>query len=329
MKDKVKEEVLKLIKYYDLKCEVKDFAAMADWYSICVNHRTLSEDFIEEFKDYVRWDCVSYYQVLSDDFIKKFLHRIDWFYICERQCLSEDVILEFLNNCTTHLPYTISKHQKLSIEFVRKNFNLLNSSGLLASKNFNLLQKAEIAFKGFYKDIKSIFGITKTNFDIKGDFHFRFIVFTALSLLTYFSMFILVNKPLLYFLLSLVLLVGFEIKIQMENKIKELFGLVGRQLKTVFKAFKAFNMFLIKPESSPERAGDDLRFESSYEVKYYAPNKDDGKSQKGKTVKAKGGAKEGAKGAVKGVAKSAAKPRKRSSKPKNPSKLKKPSKEVA
>lgn len=82
-------------------------------------------------------------------------------------------------------------------------------------------------------------------------------------------------------------------------------------------------------DPSPEKVGDDLRFESYYGVKYYAPNKDDGKSQKGKAVKAKGGAKEGAKGAVKGVAKSAAKPRKRSSKPKNPSKLKKPSKEVA
>lgn len=314
MKDKVKQEVLKLIKDHDMKCSIEDFAAKAYW-DLISTRQDLSEDFIEEFQHDVDWQYISYYSKLSDDFIRRFKHRLFWNYACKAQSLSEDIILEFLNDGTIYFLYTISRHQKLSIEFVRKNFNLLSASGLLENKNFNLLQKAEILFKRLCEEIKTMFGISKVDFDIKGDFHFRFIVSTVLFLFVYFSMFVLVNKPLLYFLLSFILFVGFEIKIQMENKVKTFFGLVSRQLKAVFKAF---NMFFIQPKSSPEKMDDDLNFESSYEVKYYAP-KGEVKSRKGKATKAKSDAK---------PKEASSKLGKKSPKPKNPSKPKKSSKEV-
>ena len=60
--------------------------------SLC---ESLTEDFIQEFKDKVDWICISRYPHLSEDFIRKFADRGDWYYISAYQYLSENFIREF------------------------------------------------------------------------------------------------------------------------------------------------------------------------------------------------------------------------------------------
>ena len=57
--------------------------------------KTLSEDFIREFKDKVYWGIVCQFQHLSEDFIREFQDRVDWKVISFKKRLSEDFIKEF------------------------------------------------------------------------------------------------------------------------------------------------------------------------------------------------------------------------------------------
>ena len=82
--------------------------------SLC---ESLTEDFIQEFKDKVDWICISRYSHLSEDFIRKFAGRVDWFYISAYQYLSEDFIREFADRVTWDW---LVKCQHLSEDFIRE-----------------------------------------------------------------------------------------------------------------------------------------------------------------------------------------------------------------
>ena len=51
-----------------------------DWRTISAC-KTLSEDFIREFKDEVYWGMVCQFQTLSEDFIREFHEIVNWKYI--------------------------------------------------------------------------------------------------------------------------------------------------------------------------------------------------------------------------------------------------------
>ena len=82
--------------------------------SLC---ESLTEDFIQEFKDKVDWTCISRYPHLSEDFIRKFADRVDWYYISAYQYLSENFIREFADKVGW---YWISRCQQLSEDFIRE-----------------------------------------------------------------------------------------------------------------------------------------------------------------------------------------------------------------
>ena len=82
--------------------------------SLC---ESLTEDFIQEFKDKVDWTCISRYPHLSEDFIRKFADRVDWYYISAYQYLSEDFIREFKDWVSWD---AISYYQQLSEDFIRE-----------------------------------------------------------------------------------------------------------------------------------------------------------------------------------------------------------------
>lgn len=75
----------------------------------------LSEEFIEEFQDYVDWTHISLYQKLSEDFIIKFQDKVNWVNICLMQNLSENFIRNFKHKVFWH---NIFRVQKLSKEFI-------------------------------------------------------------------------------------------------------------------------------------------------------------------------------------------------------------------
>ena len=102
--------------------------------SLC---ESLTEDFIQEFKDKVDWFCISRYSHLSEDFIRKFADRVDWYYISAYQHLSENFIREFADRVAWDW---IVKYQPLSEEFIREfkdkvNWNYISANQHL-SENF-------------------------------------------------------------------------------------------------------------------------------------------------------------------------------------------------
>ena len=102
--------------------------------SLC---ESLTEDFIQEFKDKVDWTCISRYPHLSEDFIRKFADRVDWYYISAYQYLSENFIREFADRVAWDW---IVKYQPLSEDFIREfkdkvNWNYISANQHL-SENF-------------------------------------------------------------------------------------------------------------------------------------------------------------------------------------------------
>jgi len=89
-----------------------------DWHWSDISYyRRLTEDFIREFQDKVKWEWISCHQTLSEDFIREFKDKVFWSYISGKQKLSEDFIREFQNEVVW--PW-ISKYQRLSENFIRE-----------------------------------------------------------------------------------------------------------------------------------------------------------------------------------------------------------------
>lgn len=87
-----------------------------DWESIS-KYQTLSEAFIEKFKDRIDWEYISYYQVLSEPFIEKFADKVNWNNISYYQALSEPFIEKFADKVNWEF---ISYYQTLSEQFIEK-----------------------------------------------------------------------------------------------------------------------------------------------------------------------------------------------------------------
>jgi len=115
MKESLKKEIEKLIKYEKLNCTVEEFKDYVDW--INISKLQLSEDFIREFKDLVHWKCISQFQNLPENFIREFKDKVYWYRISEYQKLSEDFIREFKYKVDW---INISIYQKLSEDFIRE-----------------------------------------------------------------------------------------------------------------------------------------------------------------------------------------------------------------
>ena len=73
---------------------IKKFSGSVRWYSIA-RYQKLSESFIREFKDKVNWHIISKYQELSETFIRDFQDMVDWYMVSTYQKLSETFIREF------------------------------------------------------------------------------------------------------------------------------------------------------------------------------------------------------------------------------------------
>ena len=95
---------------------IQEFKDKVDWFSIS-RYPHLSEDFIRKFADRVDWYCISAYQYLSENFIREFADRVAWGWIVKYQQLSEDFIREFKDKVNW---YYISAYQHLSEDFIRE-----------------------------------------------------------------------------------------------------------------------------------------------------------------------------------------------------------------
>ena len=94
---------------------------LMDWECFC-GYQKLSEEFIERNKDLVNWDNISAFQKLSEEFIERNKDLVDWWYISKYQKLSE----EFIERNKDLVDWRrISECQKLNEEFIERNKDLV------------------------------------------------------------------------------------------------------------------------------------------------------------------------------------------------------------
>ena len=138
--------------------------------------QTLSEEFIEKYKDEVYWHYISQYQILSEEFIEKFEDKVDWYRISKYQKLSEKFIEKFEDEVYW---YDISIYQKLSKEFIEKyNLTIPKSCWLYKTKkeklnyikentNYEVIDNNYIlVYKSVRDDYKSVFFPNKYKYEI-------------------------------------------------------------------------------------------------------------------------------------------------------------------
>jgi hypothetical protein len=129
MNEKVKEEVLKIIKDYGFKRSLKNFRNINSYYWNHIStHTDISEDFIREFQDKLDWDSISQYQNLSESFMEEFKHKLDWYLISTFQKMSKDFIIKFTDELE---PLGLIQNKYIDKDLARKikitiNRNLLN-----------------------------------------------------------------------------------------------------------------------------------------------------------------------------------------------------------
>lgn len=93
-----------------------------------LSRQPLQEPFIEKYKDYVDWGAISFKKYLSDQFIEKYANRINWDVLCKYRQVSEEFIEKFQGYVNWNV---ISNCQKLSPEFIKKHLNKLNIFDLI------------------------------------------------------------------------------------------------------------------------------------------------------------------------------------------------------
>jgi hypothetical protein len=98
------------------------YVEFSPWWNIVI-YQKLSESFIREFQDKLKWKMVSSHQKLSENFIREFQDKVHWASISEFQELSEDFISEFQDKVKWN---KITKYQNLSKEFIEE-FSLVVS----------------------------------------------------------------------------------------------------------------------------------------------------------------------------------------------------------
>ena len=106
---------------------------LPDFYKPIVN----VEQILEELKCSLTiedWHLASFYQTLSEPFIEKYKDKVDWIYISSYQKLSEPFIEKWKNKVGW---YCISSYQELSESFIEKWKNKINFNYLSNNKKIN------------------------------------------------------------------------------------------------------------------------------------------------------------------------------------------------
>ena len=109
MTNKVKIEVERLIKEYDLNCSVEEVRCTdcnIIWNRISYYQR-FSEDFIREFKGGGRWNIISASQELSHDFIYEFKDELDLDYLIKNNKITKEKLKELKEINSIHSRFEI------------------------------------------------------------------------------------------------------------------------------------------------------------------------------------------------------------------------------
>jgi hypothetical protein len=155
--NEIKTNLLKQIGYMDINCE--DQSLSEDWGYISKN-KTLSEEFIREFKSVVDWGYISIYQNLSEGFIREFKGFVSWYYLSRYQNLSEEFICEFIDIIDWRF---VSRFQNLSEDFIFKYKDKIRWESYFEREkvSFQIIKKFIVNTN--YKDVSEIYNCHLNN----------------------------------------------------------------------------------------------------------------------------------------------------------------------
>jgi hypothetical protein len=153
----IRADLLKQIGYININCESQLLSE--DWEYISKN-KTVSEDFIREFKSEVDWGYISIYQNLSEGFIREFKGLVSWYYLSRYQNLSEEFICEFINIIDWRF---VSRFQNLSEEFIIKYKDKIHWESYFGREkvSFKIIKKFIVNTN--YKDISEFYNCHLNN----------------------------------------------------------------------------------------------------------------------------------------------------------------------
>ena len=114
MEESVKKEIKEYIKTLKLNCSINEFKDLVDWNDISY-YQKLSEKFIREFKDLVDWNNISYDQELSESFIYEFRNKLNIEKLIERELITEERLNEFEKLEKEHLKKISKRSYRFSI----------------------------------------------------------------------------------------------------------------------------------------------------------------------------------------------------------------------
>jgi DNA-directed RNA polymerase subunit RPC12/RpoP len=114
--------------FYLCRCCRREYP-MFDWSSISVHPNLLQHpDFIEKYKDKLRWWKICEEQQLPEWFIEKYEQYVDWLEVYQHQKLSEQFIEKRIPDLDEAAWSRILMYQKLSIEFIERHIERINKS---------------------------------------------------------------------------------------------------------------------------------------------------------------------------------------------------------
>ncbi len=105
-----------------------------DWLAISSHPNLLQHlDFIEKYKDKLRWWKLCEEQRLPESFIEKYEQYVDWMEVYEHQNPPEEFIEKHADEVNWN---AISKYQKLSPEFITKHIDKITAE-ILKNEEFD------------------------------------------------------------------------------------------------------------------------------------------------------------------------------------------------
>ena len=147
----------------------------------------LSEEFMEEFSEYLEWNAIAVRQKLTERFIYKYGNELDWGLISQYQTLSE----KFMSNNSEDLNWaSLCYNQKMSDDFIIKHQKDIDWEALLdsiASYSRNPLSEKVLKICYIYFDEtcwESL--IEKNNWELTEDFLRTFFQYFDTDLLSHY-----------------------------------------------------------------------------------------------------------------------------------------------
>ena len=128
-----------------MKTECQEDFSTIDWAAIS-NFRYLSEDFIEEFSEYVVWKNICTSQKLSEDFINKFIDKVDL------------KIISIMQASHLSLDFIIRHKEKMNMNLIKKNKKIFCfendlSSIIKENKSIPYFNEFLLGTKNYYDDL--------------------------------------------------------------------------------------------------------------------------------------------------------------------------------